>query len=94
MTQQIYREQAAQVKKLDPNHLLTSGDSQTRPAATNRRETFPDFKFREDTCREFVANNLAAQPKPLDVYSMHHLGQLERSRAFSRDNPRSHPCRE
>jgi mannan endo-1,4-beta-mannosidase len=79
MIQQIYRQQTALIKKLDPNHLVTSGDAQTRPEATSRRETFPDFKFREDTWREFVANNLAAQPEPLDVYSLHHYGTFDAS---------------
>ena len=44
MIQQIYRQQTAFIKKLDPNHLVTSGDAQTRPEATSRRETFPDLK--------------------------------------------------
>ena len=74
MTQRIYREQAAFLKSIDPNHPVTSGDAGVRPEATSRRETFPDFRFRDDTWREHLANELAAQPEPLDVFSLHHYG--------------------
>lgn len=74
MFQQLYREQTTFIKSLDPNHLVTSGDAHVRPECTSRRETFPDFKFRQDTFREWIANNLAAQLEPLDVYSFHHYG--------------------
>jgi len=70
----IYLEQAAFIKSLDPNHPVTSGDAGVRPEATSRRETFPDFRFRDDAWREHLANELAAQPEPLDVISLHHYG--------------------
>lgn len=77
MTQRIYREQAASIKSIDPNHLVTSGDAGVRPEATSRRETFPDFRYRDDTWREHLANELAAQPEPLDVFSLHHYGPAD-----------------
>jgi len=74
MFRQLYREQTAFIKAIDPNHLVTSGDAHVRPECTSRRETFPDFKFRQDTWREWLSNNLAAQCEPLDVFSYHHYG--------------------
>ena len=71
---QLYREHAAYIKSLDSNHLVTSGDAHVRPECTSRRETFPDFKFRPDTWCEWLANNLASQPDPLDVFSFHFYG--------------------
>jgi len=79
MILRIYREQAAFIKGLDPNHLVTSGDASVRPECTCRRETFPDFKWRNDTLREFLANNIASQPEPLDVYSFHVYGTLSKA---------------
>ncbi|MDG3007377.1 cellulase family glycosylhydrolase [Paludisphaera mucosa] len=77
MTQRLYREQAAFIKSLDPNHPVTSGDAGVRPEATSRRETFPEFRFRDDAWREHLANELAAQPEPLDVFSLHHYGPAD-----------------
>jgi endo-1,4-beta-mannosidase len=74
MLLKIYREHAAFIKGLDPNHLVTSGDSHVRPECTSRRETFPDFKYRNDTLQEFLANNIASQPEPFDIYSFHQYG--------------------
>ncbi|MHB0960002.1 MAG: cellulase family glycosylhydrolase [Pirellulaceae bacterium] len=70
----LYREHTAFIKSLDPNHLVTSGDAHVRPECTSRRETFPQFKFRPDTWREWLANNLASQPEPLEVFSVHFYG--------------------
>jgi endo-1,4-beta-mannosidase len=70
----IYKEQTTFIKGIDPNHLVTSGDAGTRPECTSRRETFPDFKYRKDTLRESIANNLASQPELLDVFSYHVYG--------------------
>lgn len=77
MTQRIYREQAAFIRSIDPNHPVTSGDAGVRPEATSRRETFPDFRFRDDAWREHLANELAAQPEPLGVFSLHHYGPAD-----------------
>lgn len=77
MIQRLYREQAAFLKDVDPNHLVASGDAGVRPEATSRRETFPDFRYRDDTWREHLANQLAAQPEPLDVLSLHHYGPAD-----------------
>jgi hypothetical protein len=74
---QLYREQAAFIHGLDPNHLVESGDSCVRPECTSRRDTFPDFKYRPDTWREWLGNNLASQPEPLDLYSFHFYGNDE-----------------
>jgi len=74
MFQRLYREHAALIKSLDPNHLVTSGDAGVRPECTSRRETFPDFKYRPDTWREWLGNNLLSQPEPLDVFSFHAYG--------------------
>jgi mannan endo-1,4-beta-mannosidase len=74
MMLQLYKDQATLIKSLDPNHLVTSGDSHVRPECTSRRETFPNFKYRTDTLREWLANNLASQPEPLDVFSFHVYG--------------------
>jgi len=67
----IYRQMSTFIRKIDKNHLITSGDSKVRLECTSRRETFPKFKFRTDTYDECVANNINAQPEPLDVYSLH-----------------------
>lgn len=77
MTRRIYREQTAHIKSLDPNHPVTSGDAGVRPEAASRRETFPDFRYRNDSWREHLANELAAQPEPLDVFSLHHYGPAD-----------------
>jgi len=74
MIVRLYKEHAAFIKSLDPNHLVTSGDGYVREECTSRRETFPDFKFRSDTWREWLANNLASQPEPLDAFSYHFYG--------------------
>ena len=71
MILQIYKEQAAFIKGIDPHHLVTSGDCHVRYECTSRRETFPKFKFRDDTFEEWVDNNLKSQPPPLDVLSLH-----------------------
>lgn len=70
----IYREMTSFIKRIDKNHLVTSGDSKVRLECTSRRETFPNFKYRTDTLEEWIANNINAQPKPLDVYSLHMYG--------------------
>ncbi len=73
MYRRIYSEMTSFIKKIDPNHLVTSGDSAVRYECTSRRETFPNFRYRDDTFREWLANNLFGQPEPLDVFS-YHLG--------------------
>lgn len=71
MVLRIYKEQTAFIKSIDANHLVTSGECHVRYECTSRRETFPKFKFRDDTFQEWVNNNLQAQPVPLDVLSYH-----------------------
>ncbi|MCC6443535.1 MAG: cellulase family glycosylhydrolase [Armatimonadetes bacterium] len=77
MILRLYREHMAFIKILDPNHPVTSGDAFVRPECASRRETFPDFKYRNDTLREWLSNNLASQPEPLDVFSFHTYGSFE-----------------
>lgn len=77
MMLKLYREHAALIKSLDSNHLVTSGDAGVRPECTSRRETFPNFKFRRDSWREWLGNNLLSQPEPLDVFSFHFYGSHE-----------------
>jgi len=79
MTLRLYREQTEFIRSLDPNHPVTSGDAGVRVECTSRRETFPDFRYRNDTLQEWIANNLASQPEPLEVYSYHIYGTPGRS---------------
>jgi len=72
----LYKEMTAFVKDLDPNHLVTSGDSGVREESMCRRLTFPHFKWRTDTLREHLSNLLASQPEPLDVFSIHMCGSF------------------
>ncbi|MBI2301861.1 MAG: hypothetical protein HYU66_23400, partial [Armatimonadetes bacterium] len=80
MIVRLYREQALYIKTLDPNHLVESGDAHARPECTSRRETFPNFKYRTDTWREWLADNLASQPEPLDLMSFHYAGSFAPAR--------------
>jgi hypothetical protein len=85
MILRIYRQEATLIKSLDPNHLVESGDAGVRLESVSRRETFPNFKYRPDTWDEFLADSLASQPDPLDLYSFHWgvsdrpIGQIERT---------------
>ena len=73
---QLYKEMTTFVKELDPNHLVTSGDSGPREESMCRRLTFPNFKWRNDTIREHLSNLLESQPEPLDVLSIHMYGNF------------------
>lgn len=72
----FYKQMTAYIKELDPNHLVTSGDSGVREESMCRRETFPQFKWRNDTLREHLSNLLASQPEPLEVFSLHTYGNF------------------
>jgi hypothetical protein len=94
MVLRIYREQAAFIKSLDPNHMVESGDAGVRIECASRRETFPNFKYRPDSWKEYLADTIASQPDPLDLYSLHWggsyrpIGEVERTVDKSwRDKP-------
>jgi hypothetical protein len=76
----LYQDVTAFVKELDPNHLVTSGDSGVREESMCRRMTFPQFKWKDDTLREHLSNLLASQPEPLDVFSLHMYGNFTSQR--------------
>ena len=76
MLVRFYKQMTAYIKGLDPNHLVTSGDSGPREESMCRRETFPHFQWRSDTIREHLSNLLASQPEPLDVFSVHMYGNF------------------
>ncbi len=76
MLVRLYKEMTEFIRSLDPNHLVTSGDSGPREESMCRRETFPNFKWRDDTIREHLSNLLASQPEPLDVFSIHMYGNF------------------
>ena len=77
---QLYKDMTAFIKELDPNHLVTSGDSGVREESVCRRETFPNFKWRDYTIREHLSNLLESQPEPLDVFSLHMYGNSTSTR--------------
>jgi endo-1,4-beta-mannosidase len=76
----LYQDVTAFIKELDPNHLVTSGDSGVREESMCRRTTFPRFKWKDDTLREHLSNLLASQPEPLDVFSLHMYGNFTSQR--------------
>lgn len=80
----LYKEMASDIKSLDPNHLVTSGDSGPREESMCRRLTFPNFKWRNDTIREHLSNLLESQPEPLDVLSIHMYGNFTTNRKVGR----------
>lgn len=80
MLVKLYKEMATFIKELDPNHLVTSGDSGPREESMCRRLTFPKFKWRNDTIREHLSNLLESQPEPMDVFSIHMYGNFTTKR--------------
>ncbi|MBM4047580.1 MAG: hypothetical protein FJ279_20945 [Planctomycetes bacterium] len=80
MLVKLYKDMTTFIKSLDPNHLVTSGDSGPREESQCRRETFPNFKWRDDTVREHLSNLLESQPEPLDVFSIHTSGNFTTTR--------------
>ena len=72
----FYREMTSFIKGLDANHLVTSGDSGVREESLCRRQTYPKFKWRQDTLSEHLANLVESQPKPLDLFSLHDYGNF------------------
>ncbi|MHB9037814.1 MAG: cellulase family glycosylhydrolase [Armatimonadota bacterium] len=77
MLQRFYKDMAAYIKSIDPNHLVTSGDGGVRETSVSLREGFPKQDFTLDTLRANLAGLLASQPEPLDVFSVHSYGPNE-----------------
>ena len=76
----FYQEMATFIKGIDPNHLVTSGDSRVREESVCRRQTFPHFKWRQDTLAEHLAQFIESQPRPLDVFSIHYYVNFNKQR--------------
>ena len=76
----FYLDMTAFIKGLDANHLVTSGDSGVREESLCRRQTFPKFKWHQDTLSEHLANLVESQPKPLDVFSVHDYGNFSQKK--------------
>ena len=48
----FYADMTAHVRRLDPNHLVTSGDAGPRTTSVSLRENFPVTVWRQDTSRD------------------------------------------
>lgn len=71
MLRSFYVEMTAHIKGIDKNHLVTSGDAGVRDVSEALRHSFPKQDWTKDTLRQHLANLLASQPEPLDVFSQH-----------------------
>ncbi|MCL5103607.1 MAG: cellulase family glycosylhydrolase [Armatimonadetes bacterium] len=74
MLLRFYKDIAGSIKRIDPNHLVTSGDSAVRSTSVSLRENFPEQVWTPDTLRGNLASFLASQPEPLDVIGFHAYG--------------------
>jgi hypothetical protein len=72
----FYRDMTTFIQKIDPNHLVTSGDADPRTTSVSLRENFPTAVWTQDTLRQNLASLLTSQPEPLDLVSLHHYGSL------------------
>lgn len=72
----FYRDMAEHLQKLDPNHLVTSGDAGPRTCSASLRESFPNAVWTQDSLRQHLASLLNSQPEPLGLISLHHYGSL------------------
>lgn len=74
MIVQAYKEWTSMIKRLDPNHLVTSGDADVRDTSESLRRHFPDQVWTLDSLDQHVANYIESQTDPLDVCSIHLYG--------------------
>ena len=79
MLRKFYIEMTTFIKSIDPNHMVTSGDGCPNPASWELRVSYPNTRWREDTLRENLSNLLGSQPDPLDVFSIHYYGNLNKA---------------
>jgi mannan endo-1,4-beta-mannosidase len=75
----FYRDMTAHIRRIDPNHLVTSGDAGPRTTSVSLRENFPTAVWTQDTLRQNLASLLTSQPEPLDLVSLHHYGSLTKN---------------
>ena len=67
----------AHLHAIDPNHLVTSGDSGPRPHSRSLRESFPKGVWKEDSLADHMASLRQSQARPLDVISIHYYGNMD-----------------
>ncbi len=75
----FYADMTAHIRRIDPNHLVTSGDAGPRATSVSLRENYPEAVWTQDTLRQNLASLLTSQPEPLDVISLHHYGSLTKN---------------
>jgi mannan endo-1,4-beta-mannosidase len=75
----FYGDMTAHIRRIDPNHLVTSGDAGPRITSVSLRENFPTAVWKQDTLRQNLASLLSSQPEPLDLVSLHHYGSLTKN---------------
>ncbi len=69
----------AHLHAIDPNHLVSSGDSGPRPHSRSLRESFPKGVWKEDSLADHRASLRQGQARPLDVVSIHYYGNMDGS---------------
>lgn len=75
----FYGDMIAHIRRIDPNHLVTSGDAGPRTTSVSLRESFPTTVWTQDTLKQNLASLLTSQPEPLDLVSLHHYGSLTKN---------------
>jgi len=75
----FYGDMTVHIQRIDPNHLVTSGDAGPRTTSVSLRENFPTPVWTQDTLRQNLASLLTSQPEPLDLVSLHHYGSLTKN---------------
>jgi mannan endo-1,4-beta-mannosidase len=72
----FYADMTAHIRRIDPNHMVTSGDAGPRTTSVSLRKNFPVAVWTQDTPRENLASLFHSQPEPLAPVSIHHYGSL------------------
>jgi len=75
----FYANMTAHLHAIDPNHLVTSGDSGPRPTSRSLRENFPKQVWKEDSLADHMASLRQGQARPLDVICIHYYGNRDGS---------------